>query len=97
MLKNARSAKYKYMYQDDRATRRTHIYEYYETVEAEHAEIQEFVTSLSVNKADAWLQGYMKEYYQVPAMDGQTQPDYIQQRCERLYTWEEMERSWRTK
>jgi len=96
-MKTLVEAKYKYMYQDDRATRRTHIFEYWEAVEQEKIEIDGFVSSLSKNKEDKWLQEYMKMYYQTPALDGQLNVDYMIARGERLYTWEEMERSWKSK
>jgi len=89
--------KQKFYYQDSRVERRTHIFEYWEAVEQEHDEIQEFTAKLEKNKDDAWLKEYITQYYRVPATDGQTNVDYMIERCERLYTWEEMERSWRTK
>lgn len=90
-------AKYKYMYQDDRATRRTHLFEYWEAVEQEKDEIADFVKKVDNNRQDKWLSEYLKRYYQTPALDGQTNVDYMITRCERLYTWEEMERSWKSR
>jgi len=96
-MKTLVEAKYKYIYQDDRATRRTHQFEYWEAVEEEKIEIENFVKKLDNNIQDKWLQDYLKNYYQVPALDGQTNVDYMIARSERLYTWEAMEHSWKSK
>lgn len=96
-MKNASGEKYKYIYQDDRATRRTHQFEYYEVVEEEKIEIDDFVKKVDNNRDDKWLSDYLKMYYKTPALDGQTNVDYIIARSERLYTWDAMERSWKSK
>lgn len=96
-MKNRVEQKYKYYYQDDRATRLTHQYEYWEAVEQEKIEIDDFVKKVDNNRDDKWLSDYLKMYYKTPALDGQTNVDYMINRSERLYTWEEMERSWRVK
>lgn len=88
--------KYKYIYQGDRATRFTHQFEYQEQTQTDRAEIENF--SNTIDKVeDAWLKTYIDRYYRTPAEDGQTNVDYMIERCERLYTWEEMTKSWRAK
>jgi len=88
--------KYKYIYQDDRAMRRTHLFEYHEQDELDREAIKNFAEKID-EKQDGWLKQYITQYYRTPADDGQTNVDYMIERCERLYTWEEMERSWRAK
>ena len=96
MLLKSVEQKYKYIYQDDRATRRTHIFEYQEQDEIDRQDIKEFAERID-EKTDGWLKQYITSYYRTPCDDGQTNVDYMIQRCERLYAWEEMERSWRAR
>jgi hypothetical protein len=96
MLHTVVERKYKYIYQGDRATRYTHQFEYHEQDEIGREDIKQFADKID-EKQDGWLKQYITQYYRTPADDGQTNVDYMIQRCERLYTWEEMQRSWRAR
>jgi len=96
MLQKTVERKYKYIYQGDRAARFTHQFEYHEQDELDREAIKNFTEKID-EKQDGWLKQYITQYYRTPADDGQTNVDYMIQRSERLYTWEEMERSWRAR
>ena len=86
---------YRYMYQDERVTHRTYLYEYNEATRQEHQEMSRFIDK--IDEKDKWLKTYLTRYYKTPKQDGTTEPDYLINRCARILGRVEMERSWKTK
>ena len=91
---NIASVRYKYMYQNEKHLRSTHIYERAEVVSVDKEDILNFSAFMNSKVGIKRLKRYIDSYYLEPAEDGQVNVDYMIARCERHYGQDEMLRSW---
>jgi hypothetical protein len=88
-------AGYRYMYQDERVTHRTCLYEYNEASSQELKSMSKFVEAIP--EQDQRLKTYLGRYYLEARQDGTTEVDYMIAKNNRQLGKLEMIRSWKVK
>lgn len=103
---------YKYMYQEHHTKRNVYMFEYGERTNAQRVQIEKFIKSVEEHDAKLasckanqtskperayWLAEYLQVRYSTKPEDGQTNVDYMADRCNRIAGATEMKRSWKAK
>ncbi len=85
---------YKYLYQD--YNKQVYMYNRAENTEDDNRDINKFIDNMDKDETvSPDLKEYIKLFYASKQEDGQTQVDYMINRCESIYGRNEMEISWK--
>lgn len=93
-MKNDSLVQYRYVYAEHRTRRNVHHFEYGERTIAQVEQLARFQDRIPEGDC-SWIKEYLRWQYQTPKLDGQTNTDYLIERCERGYGAIETKRSWK--